>query len=193
MESTLLRTPDGIAARMTWDPEHEVHDRIRALARELVADWLHVDPATIRVDREAPAQFGHHTQLIATIDEREVPLVIKTASHRSASAVAVAPPGLHLGLDISDFAPDEIAMREIRAHSALLSDQGDAALVQHWARVRAVLQADQRGVRVHPEYVRFSGPNKAWISDRTEVYHLVDVSHGGFIVMLAWAEAEAAA
>jgi 4'-phosphopantetheinyl transferase len=186
MESTLLQTPTGIAARMGWDPRMELRLRIRALARELVSARLGVDPATVHVDREAPAQFGYHTQLIATIDEKEVPLLIKTASHRAASIVAIADPTLRLGLDISDVDPDEATMRDIRRHSALVADQSDANLVAHWSRVQAVLQADQRGVRVHPEYVRFDGIRKGWIPDRKEVYQLADLSNGGFVVTLAY-------
>lgn len=185
MDRTALHVPGGIDASMGWDPALTPHDRIRVLARRLVAQRMGVDEAAVRVDREAPAQFGYHTQLIATIDEREAPLLIKTASHRAASVVAVGEPGVRIGLDLRDPYPDDGTMNEIRRHSRFVADQSDAALREHWTRVQAILQADQRGKRVHPEYVRVIG-DKGWISDRKEVYHLVDLSHDGFVVTLAY-------
>ena len=65
MKSVVLDTPDGIDVRLGWDPSMSEHDRKRVLAKELVAAKLKLDPKDVRVEREAPAQFGFHTQLFA--------------------------------------------------------------------------------------------------------------------------------
>lgn len=192
MESTLLVTPAGIEARLAWDPAVTVHDRIRILARELVAERLGMDAAKVRLDREAPFQFGHHTQLFATVDDAEVPLLIKTATFHSASVVAVSESGMHVGLDIRDAHPDEDTMFEMRRHSHLWENSTEETIVHHWTRVQAVLQADARGTRVHPEHVRLDARlDRGWVPDRKDFYRIVDISRGGFVITLAYSTAPA--
>src|SRR6188472_570053 len=77
MESILLDTPSGIGARLGWDPKVTEHDRKRILARQLVAARLKIEEKAIKVQREAPAQFGFHTQLFAEVDGEELPLEIR--------------------------------------------------------------------------------------------------------------------
>lgn len=189
MDSVLLGAPQGITARMGWDPSLSVHDRIRILARELLADALGVDGKKVHLDREAPFEFGHHTQLIPTIDDVEVPLLIRTASFRTASVVAIAPPTLRVGLDIRDLHPDEDTLYEMRKHSHLWDTTTEAGIINHWTRVQAVLQADARGNRIHPENVRLDTPlDKGWVPDRKEYYRIVNLSRGGFVITLAYGE-----
>lgn len=187
MESVLLDTPDGIEARLGWDPQVTLHDRRRILARELVADRLGLELKAVRVEREAPQVFGYHTRLIATRGGVDVPLTIATASYRAATVVAVADPAVPIGLDIRDISPDDTAVHEMRRHSRLFEDADTAKLLAHWTRVQAVLEADARGARVHPEHVRLdSALRKGWIPDRHVRYDLVDVSRDAWIVTLAY-------
>ncbi|UUT34798.1 hypothetical protein [Microbacterium elymi] len=191
MESTKLDAPDPIAARLGWEPGSEAGVRIRALAKEILADRLEIDPVFVNVEREAPRQFGHHPQPIAVVDGREVPLAVHTSSFRSASVVAVSEPGVLVGLDIRDHQPDEGMLHEIRGHShlwgdSLWEDASTEKLLLHWSRVQAVRQADPRGVSVRPEQVRLDPPfAKAWTPDRTNAYRLIDLSRKGFIITLA--------
>lgn len=187
MDSTPLDTPDGIDAKVGWDPKTTVHDRRRILARELVAARLRVDPKEVRVDREAPKQFGYHTQLLATHAGEDVPLAIKTASFGSATVVAVADPAVPMGLDIRDMHPSEDDVFTMQRHSHLIDEENIPALLDHWTRVQAVLEADGRGVRVHPEHVRLDTPlNRGWIRDRKVQYTLCELSRKGFIITLAY-------
>lgn len=187
MDSQLLATPEGITARLGWDPRMSVHDRIRALARELVADRLKVEQRKIVIEREAPAHFGYHTQLFASVDKEEVPLTIRVDSYKSASVVAVADEAVPIGIDICEHHPDEATMRDIRRHSRLWEDSTQAQLVRHWTHVHAVLAADARGARVHPEHVRLdTGLDKGWVPDRPIYYRLKDVSRSNFVITLAY-------
>jgi len=193
MESTKLDAPEGIEARVGWAPGTQAPDRIRQLTKTILAEKLEIDAAFIDLSREEPAQFGHHTQPIATIDGRVVPLTIRTASFRTASVVAVRDPGLLFGLDIRDRRPDEAALHEIRSHSHLWDDGSlwDSAtpekLVLHWSRVQAVRQADPRGISVRPEQVKLDPPfSRAFTPDRRGDYKLVDLSRNGFVITLAY-------
>lgn len=187
MDSQLLATPDGITARLGWDPGVNVHDRIRALGRELVADRLDVEQRKVVIEREAPAQFGSHTQLFASVDSKDVPLTIKVASYKSASVVAVADPAVPIGVDIRDHHPDDATIREIRRHSHLFENSPEEQLVRHWTHVHAVLAADGRGLRVHPENVRLDSRfDKGWVPDRPVYYKLKDISRGNFVITLAY-------
>lgn len=192
MQSVLLDTPEGISARLGWDPKLTVHDRRRMLARELVADRLGVELGEVRVDREAPQVFGYHTRLIATRDGQELPLAIKTASFRTATVVAISDPSVPVGLDLRDLQPDEATLREIRRHSHLFDGGTVPALLAHWTRVQAILEADARGARVHPEHVRLdSPPTTGWVPDRKLRYKLVDLSRDAWVITLAYAPAHA--
>lgn len=192
MDSQLLDTPDGIAARLGWDPATSDHDRIRMLARQLVAARVGARERDVVITREAPTTFGHHTLLIASVDEEEVPLTIKTTTHRAASVVAVADRGIRFGIDVSDRHPDETTMRDIRRHSHLVDGTTDEQFVDHWTHVQAVLRADARGNRVPPESVRLdSARRRGWVLDRPIHYDLRDLSRGGFVITLAWALAGA--
>ena len=119
MESVLLDTPDGIGARLGWDPKLTEHDRKRILARQLVSARLKVEENAVRIQREAPAQFGFHTQLFAEVGDEEVPLEIRTASFRAATVAAIAEEGVRLGIDLRDSHPDEPTLAEMRRHSHL--------------------------------------------------------------------------
>lgn len=189
MDSLLLDTPDGISARLGWDPKVSVHDRRRILARELVAAKLGVGLAEVRIDREAPKHFGYHTRLIAAQEGVDLPILITTASYRAATVVAISDPGIAVGLDIRDLQPDDASVHEMRRRSHLLAETDVPGLLAHWTRVQAVLEADSRGVRVHPEYVRLdSSLTKGWLPDRNVFYQIDDISRGGWIITLAHAE-----
>ncbi|TDN91843.1 hypothetical protein [Microbacterium sp. BK668] len=187
MESVLLDTPSGIGARLGWDPKLTEHDRKRILARQLVASRLGVEEKSVRIEREAPAQFGFHTQLFAEVDDEEVPLEIRTASFRAATVAAVAEPGVKVGLDLRDAHPDDATTSEMKRHSHLFDNDDLPALLSHWTKVQAVREADGRGVRVKPDYVRLDlSRNKGWIPDRPVHYSLVDLSRDGWIITLAY-------
>jgi hypothetical protein len=192
MESTKLDAPDGIQACLGWAPGSEPGERIREIAKTILSEQLEIDAAFVNVDREVPKQFGHHTGLVATVDGREVPLAVRTASYRTASVVAVSAPGVLVGLDIRDHQPDEATLHEIRGHSHLWGDSlweqaSNEKLLMHWSRVQAVRQADPRGVSIRPEQVRLDPPfAKAWTPDRKAEFRLVDLSRSGFIITLAY-------
>ncbi len=190
MRSVLLDTPHGISARLGWDPKVAEHDRKRMLARELVAARLGVDAEEVRVEREAPAQFGFHTELFATASGQDVPLAIRNASFRAATVVAVAEPGTPVGLDIRDLRPDEATLRDMRRHSHLVDESDVGGLLAHWTRVQAVREADGRGARVRPEQVRLdAGRATGWVPDRHLFYRLADLSRDGFVITLAYVPA----
>lgn len=187
MESVLLDTPSGIGARLGWDPKLTEHDRKRILARQLVAARLGLEEKAVRIEREAPAQFGFHTQLFAEVDGKELPLEIRTASFRAATVCAVAEEGSRLGLDIRDAHPDDATLSEMKRHSHLFDEDNLDALLAHWTRVQAVREADGRGVRMKPEYVRLDlSKKKGWIPDRPVHFSLVDLSRDGWIITLAY-------
>lgn len=187
MESVLLDTPSGIGARLGWDPKLTEHDRKRTLARQLVASRMGVEEKAVRIEREAPAQFGFHTQLFAEIDDQPVPLEIRTASFRAATVAAIAEPGVKLGLDLRDAHPDEPTIAEMKRHSHLFDSDNLTSLLSHWTKVQAVREADGRGVRMKPDYVRLDlSKNKGWIPDRPVHYSLLDLSRDGWIITLAY-------
>lgn len=194
MQSVLLDTPEGITARLGWDPKLPEHDRKRQLAKELVAASLGVEAKDVRVEREAPGTFGFHTQLIAEVAGEEVPLKIRNASFRAATVVAIVDPGVQLGIDLRDAHPDDSELHVMQRHSHLFSaDEGDLPkLLAHWTRVQAVRDADGRGARVAADHVRLdSSLAKGWIPDRKVQYRLADVSRDSWIITLAYAQAPA--
>lgn len=187
MESVLLDTPSGIGARLGWDPKLTEHDRKRILARQLISAKLGVEEKAVRVEREAPAQFGFHTQLFAEVDGQEVPLEIRTASFRAATVAAIADDGVKLGIDLRDAHPDDATLAEMKRHSHLFDEDNLTSLLAHWTRVQAVREADGRGVRMKPEYVRLDlSRNKGWIPDRPVHYSLLDLSRDGWIITIAY-------
>ncbi|WP_194410625.1 hypothetical protein [Microbacterium cremeum] len=187
MESVLLDTPEGITARLGWDPKLSEHDRKRMLAKEIVSARLGIDPKELRVEREAPRTFGFHTQLFAEVDGEEVPLRIRNVSFRAATVVAVADPAVPLGLDLRDAHPDESELNHMRRHSHLLEEHDLSKLLAHWTRVQAVRDADGRGARVAADHVRLNSPlTKGWIPDRRVQYDLTDLSRDGWIITLAY-------
>lgn len=187
MESVLLDTPSSIGARLGWDPKLTEHDRKRILARQLVAAHMGVEEKAVRIEREAPAQFGFHTQLFAEIGEEEVPLVIRTASFRAATVAAIADPGVRVGIDLRDAHPDDATLAEMKRHSHLFDGGNLDSLLAHWTKVQAVREADGRGVRMKPEYVRLDlSRNKGWVPDRPVHYSLLDLSRDGWIITLAY-------
>ena len=186
MQSVLLDTPAGVTARLGWDPKLSEHDRKRELAREIVAARLGVEDRDVRIEREAPGQFGFHTQLIAEVEGQEVPLGIRNANFRAATVVAVADPAVPLGLDLRDAHPDEPTLHQMQRHSHLF-DEDAAKLLAHWTRVQAVRDADGRGARVAADHVRLDSPlTKGWIPDRHVYYQLADLSRDGWIITLAY-------
>ena len=187
MESVLLDTPEGITARLGWDPKLTVHDRRRILARELVADHLGVDAKAIIVEREAPNQFGHHTHLIAMQGADELPILITTASYHTATVVAISDPSIPVGLDIRDMHPDEPTLHEMQRHSHLIDNSDTTALLQHWTRVQAVRGADGRGARVKPDNVRLDPVrHRGWVPDRRVYYQLADLSRDAWVITVAY-------
>ncbi|MCX6503120.1 MAG: hypothetical protein NT132_12075 [Microbacterium sp.] len=190
MESTRLDTPIGIDARLGWDPALPEHDRKRILARELISARLGIDPGDVRVEREAPTVFGHHTHLFPTVAGQAVPFAVRDVSHRAATVVAIADLATPLGLDIRDVLPDAETRAAMHAHSHLWEGTGEAQFLAHWTRVQAVLAADGRGRQVRPEAVRLDGVH-GWIPDRPVHYRLVDLSRKAFVITLAYAEVAA--
>lgn len=191
MQSVLLDTPAGVTARLGWDPKLAEHDRKRAIAREIMAAHLGVDERTVRIEREAPGQFGFHTQLVAEVDGQEVPLRIRNANFRAATVVAVADPAVPLGLDLRDAHPDDATLHEMKRHSHL-PDEDFGRLLAHWTRVQAVRDADGRGARVAADNVRLDSPlTKGWIPDRRVYYQLADLSREGWVITLAYGAAPA--
>ncbi|MEU1971210.1 hypothetical protein ABZ477_06130 [Microbacterium sp. NPDC019599] len=187
MESVLLDTPAGIGARLGWDPKVTEHDRKRILARQLVAARMKVEEKAVRIDREAPAQFGFHTQLFAEIDGQELPIEIRTASFRAATVAAIADDGVRLGIDLRDAHPDEATLAEMKRHSRIFDVENLDSLLSHWTKVQAVREADGRGVRMKAEYVRLDlSKHKGWIPDRPVHYSLLDLSRDGWIITLAY-------
>ncbi|MFE1644057.1 hypothetical protein [Microbacterium sp. P01] len=187
MESVLLDAPEGISARLGWDPKLSVHDRRRFLARELVAAQLGAEYKDVRVDREAPQHFGYHTRLLATRADVELPILIKTASFRSATVVAICDPAIPLGLDIRDTHPDDALLHDMQRHSHLFDENDVPALISHWTKVQAVLEADGRGVRVKPEYVKLDNArHRGWVRDRSVQYTLADLSRDAWVITLAY-------
>lgn len=187
MDSVLLDTPEGVSARLGWDPRITDHDRKRILAKQLIAAKMGVEEKAIRVEREAPAQFGFHTQLFATMGERELPILIKTASFRGATVAAIAEPGSQVGLDLRDSHPDDDTLYEMRAHSHLFNETDVPRLIAHWTRVQAVREADGRGARVQPDHVRLdSGLTTGWVPDRRVRFRLYDLSRESWVITLAY-------
>ncbi|MDQ1130613.1 hypothetical protein [Microbacterium sp. SORGH_AS_0888] len=186
MESVVLDTPAGIDARLGWDPSLPEHDRKRVLARELVGARLGVDPDDVHVEREAPTVFGHHTHLVASVNDEVAPFAINTASHRAATVVVVADLAMPVGIDIRDVLPDEATKAAMHAHSHLWEGSSELDFQQHWTRVQAVLAADGRGMRVRPETVRLDGTT-GWVPDRPVRYRIVDLSRNAFTITLAYA------
>ena len=186
LQTVPLDTPEGVSARLGWDPATSVHDRRRIIAKELIAAKLGCEPKDIRVEREPPRGFGYHTRLIASRDGEELPISIVTASYRAATVVAICDPSLSVGIDIRDMHPDDADIRQMRRHSRLIDESNTEELLQHWVRVQAVLEADGRGVRVAPDRVHLdTGRNKGWIPDRNMKYELVDASRDGWIITIA--------
>lgn len=187
MQSVLLDTPDGVTARLGWDPKLAEHDRKRLLAKEIVAGLMRVEPKDVRVEREAPGGFGFHTQLIAEVGGQELPVKIRNANFRAASVVAVCDPAVPLGLDLRDAHPDDAELRTMKRHSHLFEEDDLSKLLAHWTRVQAVRDADGRGARVAADHVRLDSPRtKGWIPDRRVQYHLADLSRDGWIITLAY-------
>jgi len=187
MDSMELGAPDGVSARLLWDPATSPHDRRRMLARELVAARLHVDPDDVRIEREAPAQFGYHTRLFASVGGEDVPLAITTTSVRGATVVAVSDPSTVVGIDLRDPRPDQDTWREIHRHSHLWPGTAETDYLAHWRAVQAILAADARGERVRTDSVVLdAGLARGWVVDRPARYQVADVSRGGFLVTLAY-------
>lgn len=192
MESIVLDTPQGIDARLGWDPAVTAHDRKRILARDIVGPRLGIEPETVRVEREAPTSFGHHTRLVAWVEGATVPLTITVAEHRAATVVAVSEPAQRIGIDLRDLHPDPQERAAIHAHSHLWTGSTELDFLRHWTRVQAVIAADGRVTRVWPETVRLDASGtRGWVLDRPVRYTLADLSSSGFVVTLAYADVPA--
>ena len=191
VKSVVLETPDGIDVRLGWDPSMSEHERKRALAKELVAAKLKLDPKDVRLEREAPAQFGFHTQLFASVEGTELSLQIRNASFRAATVVALTDRPYTIGLDIRDLHPDTATIHEMQRHSHLFDESNILNLIDHWTRVQAVREADGRGARVVPDVVKLDATRqRGWVPDRKAQYTILDLSRDGFVVTLAFADAE---
>ena len=186
LQTVLLDAPDGVTARLGWDPATSVHDRRRIIAKELIAAKLGCEAKDVTIEREAPRGFGYHTRLIASRGGEELPIAIVTASYRAATVAAICDPALPVGIDIRDMHPEPADIRQMQKHSRLLDETNIPDLLQHWVRVQAVLEADGRGVRVPAEHVRLdTGRAKGWIADRNMKYGLTDASRDGWIITIA--------
>ena len=51
LQTVPLDTPEGVSARLGWDPATSVHDRRRIIAKELIAAKLNCDVKDIRIER----------------------------------------------------------------------------------------------------------------------------------------------
>ena len=186
MESQLLNTPPGISARIVADPASSDHDRRHLLARELISSLLDVDDRAIRFEREAPAQFGFHTHLIAHVQGSPVPLQITTASIGAVTVVGIAKPGVSFGFDIrvSD-EPGDDEVRWMRSHSHLYVDTDVPTLVRHWSWIRAIGAADGRELLAQP-LVQLDVPRgRGWVRDRHTTYDVIELSQKEWTVTLA--------
>ncbi|KAA9133826.1 4'-phosphopantetheinyl transferase family protein [Microbacterium caowuchunii] len=192
MEPVVLKAPAGIDASLGWDPAVTPHDRKRILARVIIGARLGIDPASVRLEREPPTTFGHHTRLIASVDGKELPLVVTVAEFRAATVVAVSDHGIRVGIDLRDMHPDADLRAAIRSHSRLWEGSTDLDYLNHWTRVQAVLAADGRGMRVRPELVVLDqGGTRGWTPDRPTRYQIVDLSRNAYVITLAYAAGEA--
>lgn len=193
MESVVLDTPAGIDARLGWDPSVTPHDRKRILTRQIIGARLGVEPSSVRIERESPTTFGHHTRLIAAVDGGELALVIGVAEYRHATVVTVHEPTLLVGVDLRDLHPDPQTRAVMHAHSHLWEGTTELEFLTHWTRVQAVLAADGRGGHVRPEWVRLDqNGTRGSIRDRPARYTIVDVSRNAFVITLAYAPAPTA-
>lgn len=191
MESVVLDTPAGIDARLGWDPKVTAHDRKRILAKEIIGARLGIDPNTVRIEREAPTSFGHHTRLIAAVDGTELSLVVTVAEYRAANVVAVTEPGLRVGVDLRDLHPDAHTLAVMRAQSHLWEGASQLDLLGHWSRAQAVLAADGRGARLSAKAVKLDqGGTRGWVRDRPTGYAIQDLSRNAFVITLATAPEE---
>ena len=129
LQTVPLDTPEGVSARLGWDPATSVHDRRRIIAKELIAAKLNCDVKDIRIEREAPRGFGYHTRLIASRGGEELPISIVTASYRAATVVAICDPSLSVGIDIRDMHPDDADIRQMRRHSRLIDESNTEELL----------------------------------------------------------------
>lgn len=187
MESVGLDAPAGIDARLGWDPSVTPHDRKRILARQIIGARLGVEPTAVRIERESPTTFGHHTRLIASVDGAELALVIGVAEYRAATVVWVHDPETRVGVDLRDLHPDPQTRAVIRSHSRLWEGSTELDFLTHWTRVQAVLAADGRGARVRAEWVVLDrAGTRGWINDRPTRYTVVDLSRNAFVVTLAY-------
>ncbi len=186
MEAITLETPTSIGACLGWDPGMSEHDRKRVLAKKLISTRLGVEEKSIVIEREAPRQFGFHTQLFARVGGHDLSLLIRTASFRSATVCAVAEPGAVLGLDLRDMHPDDGTIADIKRGSRLFETTDVSSLLRHWTRVQAVREADGRGARIKPIYVRLDSTlTVGWLPDRPARYVLSDLSTDGWVITLA--------
>lgn len=189
MQSVRLDTPEGVSARLGDDGKVTLHDRRRILARELVAERLHLDADDLRIVRDAPSIFGYHTRLFAYLRDADdpLPILITTATDRDATVVAVSAPDMRIGLDIRSAAPDDATLHEVVRHFPQWAMYDEVAQLTHWAAVQAVLDADARGTRVHPERVRLDLTAKhGKVPDRDARYDLADLSTQGYLITLAY-------
>lgn len=184
MNSIHLEIPPGIEARLGADPGASAWHRHRTLARELVAERFRVERKAVGVLREAPAGFGSEEQSFAEITRTRIPLRIRTAHFGAATTVALVEPGVRLGLDLRDPYPDEGAVAEMQLHSHLFDEDNVDSLLRHWTKVQVVLDADGRGARLRPEYVRLDPlRSTGWVLDMRAHYSLLDLSRDGWIIM----------
>ncbi len=176
MESELLATPTGISARIVADPASSDHDRRHRLARELISSLLNVGDRGIRFEREAPAQFGFHTHLIAHVAGSPVPLQITTASVGALTVVGIAEPRVSFGFDIRVLEePGDDELRWMRRQAHLYVDADVPTLVRHWSWIRAIGAADGRQLRAQP-LVQLDVPRgRGWVRDRHITYDVIEL------------------
>ncbi|MBZ4487816.1 hypothetical protein LQ938_13005 [Microbacterium sp. cx-55] len=186
MDSVVLDAAAGINARLGWDPAVTPHDRKRILARQIIGARLGIETTAVRIERESPTTFGHHTRLIASVDGTELPVVIGVAEYRAATVVWVHEPELLVGVDLRDLHPDAQTRAVIRSHSKLWDGSTELDFLTHWTRVQAILAADGRGARVRADWVVLDrNGTRGWINDRPTRYEVVDLSRNAFVITMA--------
>lgn len=188
--SISVKAPEGIRARLLWDPQLTPHDKRRLLVKEIIAAQRGCEPREVRVEREGPKNFGTHRRLIASISGREIDLNINTASYKGATLVAVSEPALTIGVDVRDYDPDAQTLALMRSQSHLSDEDNVRALVDHWTRVMAVIDAEGRTAWMRPDRVRLDANGKTgWVQGTDDAYTLSDASRGTWVMTFATAAA----
>ncbi len=187
MQPITLTAPEGIDLAFGTSSVLSEHERRHQLARDLISNRYGLSPVDIRLRREAPGAFGHHTHLSAGSASESFPLVIKAGSSGAGTVVAVSDFAVPLGVSLLSTDPDAAEVAMIHRHTHLFPDADESSFFRHWVRVQAIREADGRGARVSPDRVRLDPvSSKGWIPDRRVHYDVTDMTVDGWLVALAF-------